>query len=89
MNADVAYEMIKLCLSEGMIIMSPLIVVVLSVGTTISVMQSLTSIQEQTLSFVPKMVAAASTLVLLGPWMLHRMGNLVILFFHRAGEIWQ
>lgn len=40
------------------------------VGLTVSVLQATTQIQEQTLSFVPKLIAVFLTIALLGPWML-------------------
>ena len=50
------------------------------VGLVISIFQTLTSIQEQTLTFVPKLIAILLTLMLLGAWMLNQitgfMGNL-------------
>ena len=50
------------------------------VGLVISLFQTLTSIQEQTLTFVPKLIAILLTLMLLGAWMLNQitgfMGNL-------------
>jgi flagellar biosynthesis protein FliQ len=49
---------------------SPLLVVILIIGLVISILQALTQINESTLSFVPKLVFSAMTLVLAGPWML-------------------
>ena len=49
---------------------SPLLAVILLIGLVISILQALTQINESTLSFVPKLVFSAMTLVLAGPWML-------------------
>jgi flagellar biosynthesis protein FliQ len=49
---------------------SPLLAVILVIGLVISILQALTQINESTLSFVPKLVFSAMTLVLAGPWML-------------------
>ena len=49
---------------------TPLLVVVLVVGLVVSILQAATQIHEQTLSFVPKLLAAFATLGLAGPWML-------------------
>ena len=58
----------------------PLLLISLIVGLIISLFQTLTSIQEQTLTFVPKLIAILLTLMLLGAWMLNQitgfMGNL-------------
>lgn len=51
----------------------PLLLVSLIVGLIISIFQTVTSIQEQTLTFVPKIIAIFLTLVLLGQWMMNTM----------------
>jgi flagellar biosynthesis protein FliQ len=51
-------------------IAAPLLLVVLVVGLVISVLQAVTQVNEQTLSFVPKLVAVVATLVIAGPWMI-------------------
>jgi len=49
---------------------APLLAVGLIVGLSVSIVQALTQIQEQTLSFIPKILAVVGTLLLLMPWML-------------------
>jgi flagellar biosynthetic protein FliQ len=49
---------------------APLLITVLVVGLVVSVFQAATQIHEQTLSFVPKIVAAVAVLAVAGPWML-------------------
>lgn len=53
-----------------MLVAAPILIVVLLVGVVVSVIQAATQINEATLSFLPKLLAVAMTLVLLGPWML-------------------
>lgn len=60
-------------LETMLILAAPLLLVVLVVGFVISVLQAATQINEQTLSFVPKLIAVAVTIVLAGPWMISRM----------------
>ncbi|WP_422017214.1 flagellar biosynthesis protein FliQ [Roseateles sp.] len=52
-----------------MLVAAPILIVVLLVGVTVSVFQAATQINEATLSFVPKVVAAILTLAVAGPWM--------------------
>ena len=52
---------------------APILLSTLAVGFLISLFQSVTQIQEQTLSFVPKAVAAGAALLLGGNWMLHEL----------------
>jgi flagellar biosynthetic protein FliQ len=51
----------------------PLLALSLLVGLIVSIFQAMTQIQEQTLSFIPKLVVIAAALLLLGPWMLNIM----------------
>ena len=52
------------------IISAPIMIVGLAVGIVIALVQALTQIQEQTLVFVPKILAAVAVLAVAGPWML-------------------
>lgn len=55
------------------IVAAPLLLVSLVVGLIISIFQTVTSIQEQTLTFVPKILAVFITLLLVGSWMMNTM----------------
>ena len=52
---------------------APVLLVSLTVGLIVSIFQTITSIQEQTLTFVPKVLSIFATLILLGYWMLNNM----------------
>jgi flagellar biosynthetic protein FliQ len=54
-------------------ITAPILITCLIVGVVVSVLQVATQIQEMTLSYVPKLIAAALVLVLMGPWMIHQI----------------
>lgn len=53
-----------------LIVCGPITLVVLAVGLVVSIFQAATQIQEATLSFLPKLLAAFATLGLAGPWMM-------------------
>ena len=53
-----------------LMVSAPVLLTVLAVGLVVSVFQAATQIHEQTLSFVPKLIAAVAVLVVAGPWML-------------------
>jgi len=53
-----------------LLLAAPLLVVALVTGLLVGVFQAATQINEMTLSFIPKLVAMAATLILAGPWML-------------------
>lgn len=54
---------------------APILLVSLVVGLVISIFQAVTSIQEQTLTFVPKILAVFLALMVLGHWMLNSLAN--------------
>nr|WP_239584319.1 flagellar biosynthesis protein FliQ [Aquibacillus albus] len=56
-----------------LIITGPLLILALVVGLVVSIFQATTQIQEQTLAFIPKIVAVLVGLVFFGPWMLTKM----------------
>lgn len=51
----------------------PVLLVSLCIGLLVSIFQTVTSIQEQTLTFVPKIIGIFLALILLGPWMMTTM----------------
>ena len=66
---DLARNAIMLALLVG----GPLMLVALIVGLVVSVFQAVTSIQEQTLSFVPKLIAVSVAFLVALPWMMEMM----------------
>jgi flagellar biosynthetic protein FliQ len=70
MSTDVVISLATQAMNLAMKIAMPLLLAGLVVGLIVSVFQAVTQIQEQTLAFIPKIVAIAAVLVILGPWML-------------------
>jgi flagellar biosynthesis protein FliQ len=69
-------QVISLCVSAmelALKIATPLLLVGLIVGLLVSIFQAVTQIQEQTLSFIPKIAGMAVVLVVAGPWMLGQL----------------
>jgi flagellar biosynthetic protein FliQ len=69
-------------LQLALLLAAPLLLVSLAVGLLVGVFQAATQINEMTLSFIPKLLAMAATLMLAGPWML----QLLVEFTHRLIE---
>lgn len=67
--AEIAGRALMLIIKVSM----PLLLVSLCIGLLVSIFQTVTSIQEQTLTFVPKIIGVFVTLILLGPWMMNAM----------------
>lgn len=70
MNPEFAVELIKTMMFQAVALASPILLTALVIGLAVSLFQAVTSIQEQTLSFVPKALGIVSLLVVLLPWML-------------------
>jgi flagellar biosynthetic protein FliQ len=70
-----------------LIVAAPILVVSLIVGLVISVLQAATSVQEVTLTFVPKIIAIAIVLVLTLPWMMDIMTTFTIDLFSQIPGI--
>ena len=73
MDTDTVVSLATQAMSLALKISIPLLGVGLIVGVLISIVQAVTSIQEQTLSFIPKVLAMAAVLVIGGPWMLNQL----------------
>ncbi|BCY10567.1 flagellar biosynthesis protein FliQ [Actinoplanes sp. L3-i22] len=66
---------------------APVLLTALAVGFAISLFQSVTQIQEATLSFVPKAVAIGAVLLFCGNWMLHEMITFTVQLFERVPDL--
>lgn len=73
MNAQVVLTMAQNALFLLLMVSAPVLGVVLIVGLVVSLFQAITQINEATLSFVPKLVAAIIVFAVAGPWMLTTM----------------
>ena len=73
MSGDLVIQMAQEALRMVLIISAPMLGLGLLVGLTVSIFQATTSIQEQTLAFIPKIVAVFVAILIFGPWMLRLM----------------
>jgi flagellar biosynthetic protein FliQ len=73
MDTDVVVSLSTQAMSLALKLSLPLLGVGLVVGVIISIVQAVTQVQEQTLSFIPKVLAMAAVLVIAGPWMLNQL----------------
>ena len=81
MTEELLVEILKEAFFTTFIILLPILGVALVVGIIISIFQAATSIQEMTLTFVPKIIFTALTIVLLLPWIIDRMVPFAIKYF--------
>ena len=80
LGADAAMALTSDMLWTAVLLAAPVIGISTLVGLGVSILQVVTQIQESSLSFVPKLLAAVATLLLLGGWMLTTLGRYAILF---------
>ncbi|MDT7871810.1 MAG: flagellar biosynthesis protein FliQ [Thermocrinis sp.] len=73
MSPDLILSMGQKMLELAFILASPVLLVTFLVGLIVSILQSATQIQEMTLSYIPKLIAAYVVVLLLGAWMLNKL----------------
>ena len=73
MTVDFIVGFAKQGMEITLLMAGPVLGVGMVVGLMVSIFQSVTQIQEMTLTFVPKILAVMLTLLLVGPWMLNKM----------------
>lgn len=66
-------HVLKMTAIAGLKVAGPLLLAVLIVGTVVSLLQTVTQIQEQAIAFVAKLAAVVFLLLFLGPWMLQQL----------------
>lgn len=87
MSFGVAVNLIRAAVLQVLMLAAPVLLVGLVVGLIVSIVQATTSIQEQTLTFVPKIAAILGALILFGPWMFSSMVQFTIRLFERIPEM--
>ena len=73
MSGDLVIQLGQEALIVVLIVSAPMLGLGLAVGLAVSVFQATTSIQEQTLAFIPKIIAVFVAILVFGPWMLQIM----------------
>ena len=73
MNQDTVVNLATQAMTLALEVAGPMLLVGLVVGLVVSLFQAVTQIQEQSLSFIPKIVGLALLIVVLGPWMLDQL----------------
>src|SRR5688500_3397956 len=73
MDLDQATELIRHTLVLALVVSAPMLVIGLGVGIIVSLLQAVTQIQEQTLTFIPKIAAMFAAAILLLPWIGQRL----------------
>ncbi len=75
MTEDFIIGFARQALETMLLVSLPVLMVSLVIGVIISIFQSVTQIQEMTITFVPKIIATFVSLILFGPWMMAKLAD--------------
>ena len=87
MNVDLVQELLKQTLVMAFTLAGPILGLTLLVGVAVSIFQTVTSIQEMTLSFMPKVLIISTALLVGGPWMLHQITVFTVGLIQRLPDL--
>lgn len=81
MTPGLAVHLISRAMMMALMVAAPLLATALIIGVAVSLVQALTQIQEQTLTFIPKLIAVAIVLLFCMPWMITTLVNYIVAVF--------
>jgi flagellar biosynthesis protein FliQ len=81
MGTDAIVNVGRMMLQEVIILAGPILLIAIAVSLVMNIVQVLTSLQDQTLSTVPRLLAVGAALFLLMPWMWRQLANYTIKMF--------
>ncbi len=82
MSAEQVIDIAREAIWTILICSAPMLGISLIVGLVISIFQTITSIQEQTLTFVPKFIAIMAVILIAGNWMLNTLSDYIMRLFN-------
>ena len=83
MNDTLVIDLLREAILTGALVAGPVMIIVLVVGVVVGIFQAATSINEMTLSFVPKLIIVTLLLTLLGSWQLQLLVDFTRRVFER------
>ena len=87
MTPEFAIELLKTTIFQAVTLAMPILLVAMVIGLAISLFQAVTTIHEQTLTFVPKALCIVALLIVLLPWMLRTVLQFTILLIEKMPEM--
>lgn len=87
MSIEATIELLHLVVIQALLLVSPMLLTTITVGLAISLIQAVTSIQEQTLAFVPKLFAIGIAFIVSSHWMVRSLMQFTVSVFERIPEI--
>ena len=87
MTPEVAVDLLKNMMLQGVALAAPILLAGMMIGLGISLFQAVTSIHEQTLSFVPKALGVVGLLLVIMPWMVRTLTEYTISVIQKMPEM--
>lgn len=87
MNPEFAVELVKTMLFQALALAAPVLLTAMVIGLGVSLFQAVTSIHEQTLSFVPKVLGIVAILIIALPWMVRSTMEFTTLLIEKIPEM--
>ncbi|MDM7914795.1 MAG: flagellar biosynthetic protein FliQ [Candidatus Eisenbacteria bacterium] len=87
MSGDFAVELVRRAVMLAALVSAPMLVTALAVGILISLVQAVTQIQEQTLTFVPKLLALGAVFLFALPWIIVRLVEYLVTVVNQMGSL--
>jgi len=89
MTTEFAIELLKAMIYQALAISAPILIAAMVVGLAVSLFQAVTTISEQTLTFVPKTLAVIGVLLLLLPWIMRSLIEFTIAVIQKMPQMVQ
>ena len=87
MNPEFAVDLLKTLILQALTLSAPILLTAMVIGLAVSLFQTVTSIHEQTLTFVPKALAVVGMLILLLPWMVRSLSEFAIAVIQKMPQM--
>jgi flagellar biosynthetic protein FliQ len=86
-NLETAIELFRITVTHALLLVAPILVTAMVVGLVVSLVQAVTSLNEQTLAFVPKLVGVGAVMLLSAHWLMRSLMEFTISVVNRFPEI--
>ena len=87
MTPEMAIEFLRMLIVTALKVTAPVLLAAIIVGVVVGLLQAVTSIQESTLSFAPKLLAVGAVVIASAPWMIRELMEFTVFFLSRIAEM--
>ncbi len=87
MNIEMAVDIFQMLVVTALFLISPILGTAIGIGLVVSLLQTVTSIQDQTLTFAPKLVGVGIMMIVGAHWMMRNLMEFTMSFFERLVEM--